>query len=72
LTYSIPSGYDPVTINHWLWYKCQCHEGPPASFQSLFENIIKRAEPKFDKNLESDPWLGSARHVGKTSSGNSQ
>lgn len=44
---SIPSGYDAVTLNHWLWYKYQCHEGSPAEFQRLFENIIKRARPEF-------------------------
>jgi hypothetical protein len=44
---SIPTGYEPVTLNHWLWYKYQCHEGSPADFQRLFENIMKRAKPEF-------------------------
>lgn len=43
----VPSGYDPVTLNHWLWYKFQCHERSPADFQRLFEDIIKRARPEF-------------------------
>lgn len=44
---AIPSGYDPTTLNHWLWYKYQCHEGSANEFQRLFENIIKRAKPEF-------------------------
>lgn len=43
----IPSDYDPITLNHWLWFKYQCHECSPAEFQRLFENIIKRARPEF-------------------------
>ncbi len=42
-----PSGYDPITLNHWLWYKYQCHERSPTDFQRLFEEIIKRARPEF-------------------------
>lgn len=44
---SVPSGYDPITFNHWLWYKYLCHEAAPNEFQRLFENIMKRARPKF-------------------------
>jgi hypothetical protein len=44
---TVPAGYDPVTLNHWLWYKYQCHEGSPTDFQRLFENIMKRARPEF-------------------------
>lgn len=43
----IPAGYDPITLNHWLWFKYQCHECSPGDFQRLFENIIKRARPEF-------------------------
>lgn len=43
----IPSGYDPILMNHWLWFKHQCHECSPADFQRLFENIIKRVDTKF-------------------------
>jgi hypothetical protein len=43
----VPQGYDPVTLNHYLWYKHQCHECSPTDFQHLFENIIKRARPEF-------------------------
>lgn len=43
----VPVGYDPITLNHWLWYKYNCHECSPADFQRLFENIIKRAKPEF-------------------------
>jgi hypothetical protein len=41
------NGYDPVTLNHWLWYKYKCHEGSANEFQKLFEDILKRAEPEF-------------------------
>jgi len=44
---NVPAGYDPVLLNHWLWYKHQCHECSPADFQRLFENVIKRVNPKF-------------------------
>ena len=44
---SIPANFDPVTLNHWLWFKYQCHECSPTEFQSLFEKIIKRTDPKF-------------------------
>jgi hypothetical protein len=43
----VPVGYDPITLNHWLWFKYQCHESSPADFQRLFENVIKRARPEF-------------------------
>lgn len=43
----VPTGYDPITLNHWLWFKYQCHESSPADFQRLFENVIKRAKPQF-------------------------
>jgi hypothetical protein len=43
----IQTGYDPITLNHWLWYKYRCHEGSPTDFQKLFEDIIKRAKPEF-------------------------
>lgn len=42
-----PQGYDPITLNHYLWYKLKCHEGSPSDFQYLFEQIIKRAKPEF-------------------------
>ena len=44
---AIPSGYDPVLLNHWLWYKYRCNECSPSEFQILFENIVKRADPRF-------------------------
>jgi hypothetical protein len=43
----VPGGYDPITLNHWLWYKYQCHERSPSDFQRLFEDIIKRSRPEF-------------------------
>ena len=44
---SFPSGYDPVLLNHYLWYKYRCSECSPSEFQILFENIVKRTDPKF-------------------------
>jgi hypothetical protein len=44
---TIPSGYDPVLLNHWLWYKYHCHECASSEFQILFERIAKRLDPKF-------------------------
>lgn len=43
----VPTGFDPITLNHWLWFKYRCHEASPTEFQSLFENIVKRAKPEF-------------------------
>ena len=43
----IPTGYDAITLNHWLWFKYQCHENSPTDFQPRFENVIKRARPEF-------------------------
>ena len=43
----IPTSYDPITLNHWLWFKYQCHDCSPADFQRLFENVIKRVRPQF-------------------------
>lgn len=44
---NVPAGYDPITLNHWLWWKLRCHEGTPAEFQALFENVMKRVDPRF-------------------------
>jgi hypothetical protein len=44
---SVPGGYDPITLNHWLWWKLRCHEGSPEDFQKLFEDVLKRAKPEF-------------------------
>jgi hypothetical protein len=43
----VPSGYDPITLNHWLWWKLRCNEGSAEDFQKLFDNVIKRAKPEF-------------------------
>lgn len=42
-----PAHFDPITLNHWLWFKYQCHECTAAEFQRLFENVLKRARPEF-------------------------
>jgi hypothetical protein len=44
---TVPTGYDPVLLNHWLWYKYRCAECAPAEFQVLFENIVKRIDTRF-------------------------
>jgi hypothetical protein len=44
---TIPSGYDPVLLNHFLWYKYHCSECSPSEFQILFEKIVKRVDPRF-------------------------
>jgi hypothetical protein len=44
---NVPGGYDPVTLNHWLWWRLRCLEGVPADFQTLFENVMKRVDPRF-------------------------
>jgi hypothetical protein len=37
---TVPAGYDPITLNHWLWWKLRCHEGSPEDFQKLFEEVL--------------------------------
>jgi len=44
---AIPSGYAPITLNQWLWFKYRCHESSPTEFQRLFEEIMKRYKPEF-------------------------
>lgn len=44
---AVPSRYDPILLNHFLWYKYRCSECSPSEFQILFENIVKRVDPKF-------------------------
>lgn len=44
-----PNGYDPLLLNHWLWFKYQCHECSPTDFQNLFEKIIVRTKHEFIK-----------------------
>ena len=43
----VPQGYDPTTLNHWLWWKYKCHEASGDEFQKLFEGVIKRTQPEF-------------------------
>ena len=44
---AVPAGYDPLLLNHFLWYKYHCSECSPAEFQRLFEKIVTRVDPKF-------------------------
>lgn len=37
---NVPQGYDPVTLNQYLWFKLRCHECSPTEFQRLFEEIV--------------------------------
>jgi hypothetical protein len=43
----IPQGYDPITLNQYLWFKLRCHECSPTEFQRFFEQIIKKSSPDF-------------------------
>lgn len=49
MTSTVPTGFDPLTLNHWLWFKYKCHECSPTDFQTLFEDIITRANSEFIK-----------------------
>jgi hypothetical protein len=46
-TRPIPQGYDPITLNYYLLFFYKCFTCPPAEFQNLFEQIIKKAKPEF-------------------------
>lgn len=43
----IPNNYDPITFNHFMWFRLKCLECPPSEFQSLFEKVTKTARPEF-------------------------
>lgn len=38
----VPQGYDPVLLNHWLWWKLKCFEAQGTEFQQLFERVMPR------------------------------
>ena len=44
---AVPSGFDAITLNQWLWFKYRCHECTPTEFQRLFEEVMKRHKPEF-------------------------
>jgi hypothetical protein len=44
---AIPQGYDPITLNQYLWFYYKCFTCPPTEFQNLFENIVKKTRPEF-------------------------
>lgn len=44
-----PSGYNPVTLFHWMWWRLLCHEVSPQGFQSLFEKVATRLGDDFVK-----------------------
>ncbi len=46
-TVGIPQGYDPITLNQYLWFKLHCHECSPTEFQRFFEQIVKKSSPDF-------------------------
>ena len=43
----VPRGYDPVTLNQWLWWRLRCNEATFEGFQQLFEAVIQRVDPRF-------------------------
>lgn len=47
ISMTIPSGFDAITLNQWLWFKYRCQESSPTEFQRLFEEIMKRYKPEF-------------------------
>ena len=44
---NIPSGFDPIQLYQWLWFKYRCQESSPSEFQKLFEDVFKRYKPEF-------------------------
>jgi len=43
----VPQGFDPLLLNHWLWWKMLCHEADGEAFQRLFEKVMQRVDPSF-------------------------
>lgn len=43
----VPADYDPITLNHWLWWKVRCYEASGEEFQRMFEAVIKRVDSRF-------------------------
>lgn len=44
---NIPQGYDPVTLNQWLWWVVRCGGVSGEGFQQLFEAVMRRVDPRF-------------------------
>jgi hypothetical protein len=44
---NIPQGYDPVTLNQWLWWVVRCAGASGEGFQQLFESVMRRVDPRF-------------------------
>jgi hypothetical protein len=43
----VPENYDPITLNHWLWWKLKCFEASGEEFQRLFEETMLRTDTDF-------------------------
>ena len=43
----LSAGYDPITLNDWLWWKVRCFEASGEEFLKLFVIVIKQAQPEF-------------------------
>jgi hypothetical protein len=41
------TGYDALTFIHWLYWRLRCLEGPPESFERLFQSVAARADRRF-------------------------
>jgi hypothetical protein len=44
---NVPEKYDPITLNHWLWWKLKCFEASGEEFQQLFEATMVRTDSDF-------------------------
>lgn len=43
----VPQGYDPITLNQWLWWRLRCVEATFEGFQQMFEAVMQRVDPRF-------------------------
>ena len=64
---TVPAGYDPLMLHHWLWWQYLSLTATADGFQQLFENIMVRAKPGFQRirpygkigDRKSDGWLAT-------------
>lgn len=53
---NVPDGYDPVLLNHWLWWKLKCFEAQGVEFQQLFEAVMNRILDDEDRFTPIRPY----------------
>ncbi len=61
-----PSGFDPMMLNHWLWWKLKCFEAQGTEFQQLFERVMQRVLGEAERFVPVRPYgnMGDKKNDG--------